>query len=63
MLNLDTCYFVELLFAYAGCHSAESLLLLDELVFEGDDGGRHDIELAAYLSLSSVELLEDWVGE
>ena len=63
LLNLDTCYFIKLLFANAGCHSAESLLLLDELVFEGDYGGRHDIELAAYLSLPSIELFEDWVGQ
>ena len=63
LLNLDTCYFIKLLFAYAWSDTTELLLLFDELVLERYDRGRHDVELAAYLSLPSVELLEDWMRQ
>lgn len=43
LLDLDTCYFVELLFADRRRHSTKFLLFLNILVLKRDDRGRHDI--------------------
>ena len=63
LLDLDTCYFVELLLADRKRHSTKLLLFLNILVLKRDDRGCHDIKLAADLSLALVQTFKNWVRE